>query len=181
MSPKRPSPTCSGRERVILTLSDPGLEPCPQNSHRGKAIGPLESVERLGHLPGREPWSSGMPSAGSADPVTNDGPGFHSNCPRIDSGVPVSELTEPTARANEARGPGSPPLASAPENHGLIGIGIATTAVGLLHVASLQEHTRHDSFTLLNHIQNQNSCVSINLPSNLQKSIHGHLTQAPLG
>ena len=36
-----------------------------------------------------------MPYEGYADPITNDGPGFHSN-------VPVSELTERVARAIEA-------------------------------------------------------------------------------
>ena len=36
-----------------------------------------------------------MPHEGYADPITNDGPGFHSN-------VPVSELTERVARAIEA-------------------------------------------------------------------------------
>ena len=36
-----------------------------------------------------------MPHEGYADPVMNDGPGFHSD-------VPVSELTERVARAIEA-------------------------------------------------------------------------------
>ena len=36
-----------------------------------------------------------MPHEGYADPVMNDGPGFHSN-------VPVSELTERVTRATEA-------------------------------------------------------------------------------
>ena len=36
-----------------------------------------------------------MPQEGYADPVTNDGPEFHSN-------VPVSELTERVTRAIEA-------------------------------------------------------------------------------
>ena len=36
-----------------------------------------------------------MPHEGYADPVMNDGPGFHSN-------VPVSELTERVTRAIEA-------------------------------------------------------------------------------
>ena len=36
-----------------------------------------------------------MPHEGYADPVTNDGPGFHSN-------MPVSELTERVTRAIEA-------------------------------------------------------------------------------
>ena len=36
-----------------------------------------------------------MPHEGYADPITNDGPGFHSN-------VPVSELTERVTRAIEA-------------------------------------------------------------------------------
>ena len=44
-----------------------------------------------------------MPHEGYADPVTNDGPGFHSN-------VPVSELTERVARAIEASNVSSTPL-----------------------------------------------------------------------
>ena len=36
-----------------------------------------------------------MPHEGYADPITNDGPGFHSN-------VPVSELTERVTQAIEA-------------------------------------------------------------------------------
>ena len=36
-----------------------------------------------------------MPCGGFAEPVTNDGPGFHSN-------MPVSELTEHDTRAIEA-------------------------------------------------------------------------------
>ena len=43
-----------------------------------------------------------MPHEGYADPVTNDGPGFHSN-------VPVSELTERVARAIEASNVSSAP------------------------------------------------------------------------
>ena len=46
-----------------------------------------------------------MPHAGFADPVTNDGPGFHSN-------KPVSELTERVTRAIEASDVNStPPVA----------------------------------------------------------------------
>ena len=44
-----------------------------------------------------------MPHEGYVDPVTNDGPGFHSN-------VPVSELTECVTRAIEASGVSSAPL-----------------------------------------------------------------------
>ena len=43
-----------------------------------------------------------MPHEGYADPVTNDGPGFHSN-------VPVSELTEHVTRAIEASDVSSAP------------------------------------------------------------------------
>ena len=46
-----------------------------------------------------------MPHEGYADPVTNDGPVFHSN-------VPVSELTERVTRAIEASDVSSaPPVA----------------------------------------------------------------------
>ena len=46
-----------------------------------------------------------MPHEGYADPITNDGPGFHSN-------IPVSELTEPFAQAIEASNVSSaPPVA----------------------------------------------------------------------
>ena len=44
-----------------------------------------------------------MPHEGYADPVTNDGPGFHSN-------MPVSELTERVARAIKASNVSSAPL-----------------------------------------------------------------------
>jgi len=43
-----------------------------------------------------------MPHEGYADPVMNDGPGFHSN-------MPVSELTERVARAIEASNVSSAP------------------------------------------------------------------------
>ena len=46
-----------------------------------------------------------MPHEGYANPVTNDGPGFHSN-------MPVSELTEHVTRAIEASDVSSgPPVA----------------------------------------------------------------------
>ena len=46
-----------------------------------------------------------MPHEGYADPVTNDGPGFHSN-------IPVSELTKRVTRAIEASNVSSaPPVA----------------------------------------------------------------------
>ena len=46
-----------------------------------------------------------MPHEGYTDPITNDGPGFHSN-------VPVSELTERVTRAIEASDVSSaPPVA----------------------------------------------------------------------
>ena len=44
-----------------------------------------------------------MPYEGYADPVTNDGPGFHSN-------MPVSELTERDTRAIKASVVSSAPL-----------------------------------------------------------------------
>ena len=44
-----------------------------------------------------------MPHEGYADPITNDGPGFHLN-------VPVSELTEHVTRAIEASDVSSAPL-----------------------------------------------------------------------
>ena len=44
-----------------------------------------------------------MPHEGYADPIMNDGPGFHSN-------MPVSELTERVTRAIEARDVSSTPL-----------------------------------------------------------------------
>ena len=44
-----------------------------------------------------------MPHEGYADPVTNDGPRFHSN-------TPVSELTERVTRAIEASDVSSAPL-----------------------------------------------------------------------
>jgi len=44
-----------------------------------------------------------MPYEGYADPISNDGPGFHSN-------VPVSELTKSVARAIKASNISSAPL-----------------------------------------------------------------------
>ena len=44
-----------------------------------------------------------MPHEGCANPITNDGPGFHSN-------VPISELTERVPRAIEASDVSSAPL-----------------------------------------------------------------------
>ena len=46
-----------------------------------------------------------MPHEGYADPVTNDGPGFHSD-------IPVSELTEHVTRATEASDVSSTPPAA---------------------------------------------------------------------
>ena len=46
-----------------------------------------------------------MPHEGYADPVTNDGPGFHSD-------MPISKLTECDTRVNEASDVSStPPVA----------------------------------------------------------------------
>ena len=53
------------------------------------------SPERLGHLPGGGLRNSGMPHEGYANPITNDGPGFHLD-------IPVSELTERDTQAIEA-------------------------------------------------------------------------------
>ena len=44
-----------------------------------------------------------MPQEGFAEPIANDGPGFHSN-------MPVSELTEHVTRATEASNGNSTPL-----------------------------------------------------------------------
>ena len=44
-----------------------------------------------------------MPHEGYADPITNDGPGFHSS-------VPISELTERVTRAIEVSDVSSTPL-----------------------------------------------------------------------
>ena len=92
MSPNGLCSTRSEADRVISTFSfDPNREPCPQNLHRGEASGPLESVYGMARAStGRRVKSSGMPHEGYADPVTNNGPRFHSN-------VPVSELTEHAA------------------------------------------------------------------------------------
>ena len=46
-----------------------------------------QSLERLGHMSGGGLRSSGMPHEGYADPIMNDGPGFHSD-------PPVSKLAE---------------------------------------------------------------------------------------
>ena len=50
-----------------------------------------------------------MPHEGYVDPITNDGPRFHSN-------VPVSEVTERVTRAIEASDVSSAPLVA--RNHG---------------------------------------------------------------
>ena len=89
MSPSGPRPICSEADMVISTFSfDLDLEPCPQNLYQGEAVGhQSQSLKWLKHLPGSGLRSSGMPHEGYADPVMNNGPGFHSD-------VPVSELTE---------------------------------------------------------------------------------------
>ena len=104
MSPNGLRPTHLEADRVISTFSfDPDLEPSPQNLHRGEASGPLSrSLERHGHLRGGGLRSSGMPHEGYADPITNDGPGFHSN-------MNVSELTERVTRAIKASDVSSTP------------------------------------------------------------------------
>jgi hypothetical protein len=80
MSPMALTRLAQAAIRVISTFSsDPDLDPCPQNLHRGEASGPPESVGQLEHLLGGRSRSSGMPPAGYADSVTNDGPVFHSN------------------------------------------------------------------------------------------------------
>ena len=50
-----------------------------------------------------------MPHEGYADPITNDGPGFHSN-------TPVSELTERVTRAIEASDVSSTPTVAETTN-----------------------------------------------------------------
>jgi len=61
------------------------------------------SLQRLGYLSEGGLRSSGIPHEGYADPVMNDGPGFHSD-------MPVSELTERVTRAIEASDVSSTPL-----------------------------------------------------------------------
>ena len=70
--PQRPCPTPlrSGQGHLDLSHSILNLEPNPQNQHRGEANGPLEPIERLGHLSGGRLRSSGMPHEGSADLVS---------------------------------------------------------------------------------------------------------------
>ena len=107
MSPSGLCLACSEAYRAISTFSfDPNLEPSPQNLLRGEAAGHLSrSLERHRHLLGGELRSSGMPHEGYADPITNDGPRFHSNM--LDS-----ELTEHVTRAIEASDVSStPPVA----------------------------------------------------------------------
>src|SRR5688572_14263347 len=90
----RPAQKWTGSSRpshLILTSS---------HAHRisieGRPAGHLSrSLERLEHLPRGGLRSSGMPYEGYANPVTNDGPGFHSD-------MPISELTERVIRAIEA-------------------------------------------------------------------------------
>ena len=105
MSPNSPCPVYSEADKVISTfLFDPNLEPCPQNLHRGEASGPPRSVSRTTQaLSGCGLRSSGMPHEGYANPITNDGPSFHSN-------MPVSELTACVTRAIEASDVSSAPL-----------------------------------------------------------------------
>ena len=54
-----------------------------------------------------------MPHEGYADPVTNDGPRFHSN-------VPISELTEHVTRAIEASDVSSTPPVAKTTDRGMI-------------------------------------------------------------
>ena len=53
-------------------------------------------------MPGGGLRSSGLPHEGYVDPVTNDGPGFHSD-------MPISELTEHITRAIEVSDVSSTP------------------------------------------------------------------------
>ena len=93
MSPSSLLPTYLEADRVISTFSfDPDLESCPHNLHRGEAIGPPESISRMARASTRR---SGVPHEGYADPIINDGCGFHSD-------MPISELTE--ARHSSHRG-----------------------------------------------------------------------------
>ena len=61
------------------------------------------SPEQHEHLPGGGLRSTGRPRECNSDPVTNDGPRFHSN-------MPISELTEGDTRAIEASVVSSAPL-----------------------------------------------------------------------
>ena len=105
MSPSGHRPICSEAGRVISTFS---FDPKPRQTHRisieWRPAGHLgRSLERPEHLPGYGLRSSGIPHEGYADPVMNDGPGFHSN-------VPVSELTERVTQAIKASNVSSAPL-----------------------------------------------------------------------
>ena len=88
MSPSSPCLVYPKADRVISTFSfNPKPLPNPQNLHRGEASGPPESVSRMAQAStGGRLRSSGMSHEGYADPVTNDGPRFHSI-------IPVNELT----------------------------------------------------------------------------------------
>ena len=89
MSPERPSPSLPRSRRVISTFSfDPNLCQTHRISIEGRPAGhPGRSPKQPRHLLGCRLRSSGMLHEGYADPITNDGPGFHSI-------IPVSELTE---------------------------------------------------------------------------------------
>ena len=96
--PQWPSPGLLKSRQEHLDLSRLILP--SSHAHRisieGRPAGHLSrSPKRLGHLPGEGLRSSGMPHEGYADPVTNDGPRFHSN-------MPIIELTECVTRAIEA-------------------------------------------------------------------------------
>ena len=64
-----------------------------------------------------------MPHEGYADPITNDGPRFHSN-------MPVSEFTEHVTRAIEASNVSSAPL-------------VAKTIDGVMHETRLTPTDPH--------------------------------------
>ena len=72
MSPSGPAQPRSEADWDISNLFsfDSNPEPNPQNLHRGEASGPLEPIERLGHLPGGGLRSCGVPPEGFADLVS---------------------------------------------------------------------------------------------------------------
>ena len=106
MSPSGPCPTLlrSGWGHLYLSRSILTSSEAHRISIEERPAGHLSrSPERLGHLSGDGLRSSGMPHEGYVDPVTNDGPGFHSD-------MPVSELAERGTRAIEASVISSTPL-----------------------------------------------------------------------
>ena len=67
-----------------------------------------------------------MPQKGYANPITNDGPGFHSN-------LPVSELTERVTQAIEASDVNSTPLVAETSNKATVTKMSRPSTESLLH------------------------------------------------